>query len=167
MGRFIRSILCLCTVAFGTTFAAEAPSVSREQTLSIIKPDAVQGNHIGDIIAKFEKSGLRIDAISMKQLTKQQAEDFYAVHKDRPFYKGLVDFMVSGPVVVIVLDGDNAVSKNREIMGATDPNKAAQGTIRADFAKSIGENAVHGSDSKEAAKTEIEFFFKPDQVFIR
>ncbi|MBA2728860.1 MAG: nucleoside-diphosphate kinase [Parachlamydiaceae bacterium] len=167
MLRSISLLLLIIIASIGAVHAVDSTSTTREQTLSIIKPDAVAGNHIGEIIALFEKNGLRIDALSMKQLTKQQAEDFYAVHRDRPFYKGLVDFMISGPVVILVLDGENAIAKNREIMGATDPMKAEKGTIRSNFAKSMGENAVHGSDSKEAAKTEIQFFFKPDQVFIR
>ena len=135
-----------------------------EQTLSIIKPDAVADNHIGEIIARFEKNGLKIGGIKMVRLNREQAEQFYAVHKDRPFFPELVSFMSSGPIVAIVLQGDNAVAKNREIMGATDPKKAAQGTIRSDFAQSTGKNAVHGSDSLENAKTEIAFFFIPDEI---
>lgn len=135
-----------------------------EQTLSIIKPDAVGKNHIGEIISKFEKAGLRIVAAKMMHLSKDQAQKFYAVHKERPFYNDLVSFMITGPVMVMVLEGDNAVLKNRDIMGATDPKKAAPGTIRASFASSIDENAVHGSDSAENAKTEISFFFKPNEV---
>lgn len=135
-----------------------------ERTISIIKPDAVGKNHIGDIIARFEKSGLKIIAAKMKHLKQQDAEGFYAVHKERPFFKDLVSFITSGPVLIMVLEGDNAVSKNRDIMGATDPKKAAPGTIRADFAKTIDENAVHGSDSPENAKTEIAFFFKPEEL---
>ena len=138
--------------------------MSKEQTLSIIKPDAVGKNHIGDIIARFEKSGLKIVAAKMKQLSQKQAEGFYAVHKDRPFFKDLVSFMVTGPVLIMVLEGDNAITKNRDIMGATDPQKASKGTIRADFAKTIDENAVHGSDSAENAKTEISYFFSSLEV---
>lgn len=130
-----------------------------ERTLSIIKPDAVRKNHIGDIISRFEKKGLRPIAMKMAQLSTQQAGAFYEVHKDRPFYNDLVTFMTSGPVLIMVLEGENAVSANREIMGATDPKKAASGTIRADFADSIDENAVHGSDSAENAAAEIAFFF--------
>lgn len=137
----------------------------QQKTLSIIKPDAVADNHIGQIIARLEMGGLKVAAIKMVLLTPQQAEQFYAVHKGRPFFKDLVTFMSSGPIVAMVLEGDNAVTKNREIMGATDPLKAAKGTIRADFAKSMGENAVHGSDSTENAKTEISFFFKTDEIF--
>ncbi len=135
-----------------------------ERTLSIVKPDAVAKNHIGEIIRRFEKSGLRIVAARMVHLSKEQAQNFYAVHKERPFYNDLVKFMTSGPVLVQVLEGDNAVVKNREVMGATDPKKAAPGTIRADLAGNVEENAVHGSDSLENAKTEIEFFFRNGEV---
>lgn len=135
-----------------------------EQTLSIIKPDGVANKHIGEIIARFENNGLHIAGIKMLKLDAQTAGDFYAVHKDRPFYPDLVKFMSSGPVVVIVLEGDNAVAKNRELMGATDPGKAQAGTIRKDFSKSMSENTVHGSDSLETARTEIEFFFKPKEI---
>jgi nucleoside-diphosphate kinase len=126
--------------------------VAVERTLSIIKPDAVSKNHIGDIYNRFEQAGLKIIAARMKHLTQKQAEGFYAVHRERPFFKDLVSFMTSGPVMVSVLEGENAVAKHRDIMGATDPKKAAPGTIRADFASSIDENAVHGSDSLENAK---------------
>jgi nucleoside-diphosphate kinase len=138
--------------------------MATEQTLSIIKPDAVGKNHIGEIIALFEKNGLRIVAAKMMHLSKEQAQNFYAVHKERPFFNDLVSFMITGPVLVMVLEGDNAVLKNRDIMGATDPKKAAPGTIRASFASSIDENAVHGSDSAENAKIEIAFFFKQPEV---
>ncbi|HEY1961431.1 MAG TPA: nucleoside-diphosphate kinase [Rhizomicrobium sp.] len=130
-----------------------------EQTLSIIKPDATRRNITGEIIARFEKAGLRIVAQKRMQLSIAQAEAFYNVHKARPFFKSLVEFMTSGPVVVQVLEGDNAIAKNREVMGATDPAKAAAGTIRKDFAESIEANSVHGSDAPETAKTEIRFFF--------
>ena len=130
-----------------------------ERTFSIIKPDAVAKNVIGEIISRFEKNGLRIIASRMLHLTKEQAQGFYAVHKERPFYNDLVEFMTSGPVVVQVLEGENAISKNRELMGATNPAEAAPGTIRADFAKTVDENAVHGSDAPETAAQEIEFFF--------
>lgn len=139
----------------------------KERTLSIIKPDAVGGNKIGDIIARFERNGLQIVAARMVHLSKPQAEAFYAVHRERPFYKDLVSFMTTGPVMVMVLEGDNAIMKNRDIMGATDPKKAAPGTIRADFAQSIDANAVHGSDSAENAKIEINFFFKPEEILAR
>lgn len=138
-----------------------------ERTLSIIKPDAVGKNHIGDIITRFEKAGLHVIAVKMKHLTTQDAEGFYAVHKERPFFKDLVSFMMTGPVLIMVLEGENAITKNRDIMGATDPKKAAPGTIRADFAKTIDENAVHGSDSPETARVEIGYFFKPEEIFVR
>lgn len=141
--------------------------MTKEKTLSIIKPDAVANNHIGDILARFEKNQLKIIATKMMHLSEQQAKDFYAVHKERPFYGELVSFMTSGPVVVSVLEGEDAIAKNREIMGATDPAKAAEGTIRRDFAKSIDANAVHGSDSPETAKVEVAFFFKDNEVFSR
>jgi len=135
-----------------------------EQTLSIIKPDAVAKNVIGKIIDRFESNGLRVAAMKKLQLSRADAEAFYAVHKDRPFFGELVDFMVSGPVVVSVLEGENAVVKNRELMGATDPKEAAPGTIRADFAESIDANAVHGSDSLENAAIEIAFFFAKREI---
>jgi nucleoside-diphosphate kinase len=138
--------------------------MTQERTLSIIKPDAVGKNHVGEIIARFEKNGLKVIAAKMKQLSKQDAEGFYAVHKARPFFNDLVSFMITGPVLIMVLEGNNAIMKNRDIMGATDPKKAAPGTIRADFAKTIDENCVHGSDSPENAKTEIEYFFKNGEI---
>ena len=130
-----------------------------ERTFSIIKPDAVRRNLIGNILAVFEKSGLRPVALKKIKMTRAQAEGFYAVHKERPFFGELCDFMTSGPVVVQVLEGDNAVARNREIMGATNPAEAAEGTLRQEFASSIGENAVHGSDSDENAAIEIAYFF--------
>lgn len=135
-----------------------------ERTLSIIKPDAVKKNAIGKIIDRFESNGLRIAAMRKLQLSTQNAQDFYAIHKERPFFRDLVNFMTSGPVVVLVLEGENAVRKNRELMGDTDPKKATKGTIRADFAESIDANAVHGSDSLENAKNEIAFFFSQTQI---
>ena len=135
-----------------------------EQTLSIIKPDAVKKNVIGKIISRFEDNGLRIAAAKKVKLSKHEAQEFYAVHKERPFYNDLVEFMISGPVIVMVLEGDNAVSKNRELMGATNPKEAAKGTIRADFADSIDANAVHGSDSKDNAAIEIAFFFAKSKI---
>ena len=135
-----------------------------ERTLSIIKPDAVGKNHIGDIYNRFEQAGLKIIAARMKHMTPGEAEGFYAVHKERPFFKDLVKFMTSGPVMVSVLEGPNAVAKHREIMGATDPKKAEKGTIRADFARSIDENAVHGSDSLENARSEISYFFRTTEL---
>lgn len=133
--------------------------MASERTLSIIKPDAVGKNVIGEIYARFERAGLRIVAARMLQLTREQAGAFYAVHRERPFYADLVAFMTSGPVMVQVLEGEGAIAKNREVMGATDPAKAAPGTIRADFARTVDENAVHGSDGPETAKAEIAFFF--------
>ena len=133
--------------------------MATEQTLSIIKPDAVAKNVIGKIYSRFEENGLKIVQAKMTHLSKEEAEGFYAVHKERPFFKDLVTFMTSGPVMIQALEGDNAVLKNRELMGATNPQEAAPGTIRADFAESIDANAVHGSDSLENAKIEIEYFF--------
>jgi nucleoside-diphosphate kinase len=138
-----------------------------ERTLSIIKPDAVAKNVIGEIYARFEKAGLKVVAARMTHLSRNDAEGFYAVHKGRPFFKDLVEFMSSGPVMIQVLEGDSAIQKNRDLMGATDPKKADKGTIRADFAQSIDANAVHGSDSAENARTEVAYFFKPNQVFSR
>jgi nucleoside-diphosphate kinase len=135
-----------------------------QQTLSIIKPDAVKKNVIGKIIDRFESNGLRIAAMKKIQLSQADAEAFYAVHSERPFFKDLVEFMISGPVVVMVLEGDNAVLKNRELMGATNPAEAAEGTIRRDFAESIDANAVHGSDSLENAEIEINFFFAKREI---
>jgi nucleoside-diphosphate kinase len=130
-----------------------------ERTLSIIKPDAVAKNVVGEIYSRFEKAGLNIVAAKMKQLSRKEAEGFYAVHRERPFFKPLVEFMVSGPVMIQVLQGEGAIAKNRELMGATNPRDAAPGTIRADFAQSIDANAVHGSDAAETAKFEIGYFF--------
>ena len=141
--------------------------MAKEQTLSIIKPDAVKKNSIGAIIARFENAGLKVVAAKMLHLTKQQGEEFYAVHRARPFYGELVNFISSGPVLVMVLEGENAIAKNREIMGATNPKNAAPGTIRADFADSIEQNAVHGSDAPETAKVEVAFFFKSQEILSR
>jgi nucleoside-diphosphate kinase len=138
--------------------------VAVERTLSIIKPDAVGKNHIGNIYNRFESAGLSVIAARMKHLTQNEAEGFYAVHSERGFFKDLVSFMISGPVMISVLEGENAVAKHRDIMGATDPKKAAPGTIRADFAASIDENAVHGSDSLENAKVEISYFFRATEL---
>jgi len=132
-----------------------------ERTLSIIKPDAVRQNVIGRIYSRFEDAGLRIVAARMAHLSREEAEGFYAVHRERPFFRDLVEFMTSGPVMIQVLEGDDAIALNRELMGATDPAKAAPGTIRADFAQSIEANAVHGSDGPETARTEIAYFFGP------
>lgn len=141
--------------------------MSQEQTLSIIKPDAVGSNHIGAILSRFEKAGLRIIGVKMTHLNLEQAKAFYAVHAHRPFFLELVTFMIEGPVLVLVLEGDNAIAKNRELMGSTNPKEAALGSIRADFAKSIERNAIHGSDSAETARKEIAFFFKPQEIFSR
>lgn len=159
MNKFVFSLFLFCFA--GLSLFAE----QTERTLSMIKPDAVAGNHIGEIVSRFEKNGLRIAAIKKDKLSKEEAEQFYIAHKDRPFYKDLVTFMSSGPIVAIVLEGPNAVAKNRELMGATDPKKAAKGTLRADFAKDVQMNAVHGSDSPEAAKNEINFFFDEEEIY--
>jgi nucleoside-diphosphate kinase len=135
-----------------------------ERTLSILKPDALQSHAIGKVIAKFEESGLKPVAMKMVQLTKEEAEGFYAVHRERPFFKSLVTYMTSGPVIVQVLEGENAVAKNREVMGATNPANAAEGTIRKLFAKSIEANTVHGSDSTDNAKIEIAYFFAQTEL---
>jgi len=138
-----------------------------ERTLSIIKPDAVKKNVVGKICARFEAAGLRIAAARMMHLSRAQAEGFYAVHRERPFFRELVDFMISGPVLVQVLEGEAAIAKNRDLMGATDPKKAAAGTIRADFAESIDANAVHGSDGSDTARTEIAYFFPACEIYSR
>jgi len=138
-----------------------------QRTLSIIKPDAVAKNVIGKIYSRFETNGLKIIASTMVHLSRQEAEGFYAVHKARPFFKDLVEFMISGPVMIQVLEGEEAIQKNRDLMGATDPKKAEKGTIRADFAESIDANAVHGSDAPETAAVEIAYFFPASQVFAR
>ena len=141
--------------------------MATERTLSIIKPDAVAKNVIGEIYSRFEKAGLKIVAAKMLQLSQEQAQGFYAVHKERPFFNDLVAFMTSGPVLVQVLEGENAIAKNREIMGATNPKDAAPGTIRADFASTIDENAVHGSDGSDTAKTEVAYFFSDNEICVR
>ena len=138
-----------------------------ERTLSIIKPDAVAKNVIGQIYARFETAGLKVVAAKLAQLSRSEAEAFYGVHKERPFFKDLVDFMISGPVMIQALEGEDAVLKNRDLMGATDPKKAASGTIRADFAESIDANAVHGSDAVETAQVEISFFFPGMNIYTR
>lgn len=138
--------------------------MAMERTISIVKPDAVGKNVIGKIYSRFEDAGLKVIAAKMKHLSQKEAEGFYAVHKERPFFKDLVSFMTSGPVMIQVLEGENAVAKNREIMGATNPKEAAAGTIRADFAESIDENAVHGSDSAENAAIEIAYFFSATEI---
>jgi nucleoside-diphosphate kinase len=141
--------------------------MSVERTLSIIKPDAVAKNVIGQIVARFENAGLKVIAAQLRQLSRADAERFYAVHSARPFFKDLVDFMISGPVFVQALEGENAIQTNRDLMGATDPKKAEKGTIRADFADSIDANAVHGSDAPETAKVEIAFFFPEISIHSR
>lgn len=135
-----------------------------EQTLSIVKPDGVKKNIIGEVIARFEKNGLRIAALKMLKLSKEDAKNFYVVHKDRPFYDSLTDFMSEGPIVVMVIEGENAILRVRDIMGATDPKNAAPGTIRADFASDIEHNIIHGSDSQASASYEIPFFFSPLEI---
>jgi nucleoside-diphosphate kinase len=166
MKFYLFSFLAVLMCFFGCSMVLHASSKPEiERTLSIIKPNAVQDNHVGEIISRFEKNGLRVVGIKKIQLTQEQAENFYGVHRERPFFRDLINFMTSGPVVVITLEGQDAVAKNREIMGATDPKKAAKGTIRADFAKSVTENAVHGSDSVENAQIEIAFFFNEDELF--
>ncbi|ALB02014.1 nucleoside diphosphate kinase [Francisella persica ATCC VR-331] len=139
--------------------------MTKQRTLSIIKPDAVEKNVIGEIYSRFEKAGLKIIAAKMKHLSKAEAEGFYAVHKDRPFFSALVEFMISGPVMIQVLEGENAIAKNRELMGATNPKEAKAGTIRSDFADSIDANAVHGSDAEDTAAQEIRYFFSYTEIF--
>ena len=136
-----------------------------ESTLSIVKPDGVKKNVIGDVVSRFEKAGLKVVAMKMVSLTKAKAEGFYAVHSERPFFADLTDFMSSGPVVLMVLSGDGAIKRTREIMGATNPEEAAPGTIRKDLADSIDSNIVHGSDAPETARTEIEYFFNASEIF--
>ena len=141
--------------------------MATERTFSIVKPSAVAANNIGGILTKFEQAGLKIVAAKMMQLTRAQAEEFYAVHRERPFFGELVDFMISGPILAQVLEGDNAIKANRDVMGATNPAEAAAGTIRAEFGKDISENAVHGSDAPDTAASEIAFFFDLDAIYSR
>jgi len=141
--------------------------MENEITLSIIKPDGVENNHIGNIVERFENAGLRIAGMKMLHLSREMGEQFYAVHKDKPFFGELADYISSGPIVAIALEGPGAIAKNRELMGATNPKEAAPGTIRADFAESIGKNTVHGSDAPETAKTEIAFFFGKEDLFTK
>ena len=145
----------------------EPQAMAIERTLSIIKPDAVAKNVIGQILSRFEAGGLKVVAARMMQLSRAEAEAFYGVHRERPFFKDLVNFMISGPIMVQALEGENAIAKNRELMGATDPKKAAPGTIRADFADSIDANAVHGSDAPETARAEVAFFFPSMNIHSR
>jgi nucleoside-diphosphate kinase len=160
------SLLATCALT-SWTHAEESAIAVNQRTLSLIKPDAVAADHIGEIIAQFEGAGLHIAGLKMVKLSKEQAQQFYAVHKERPFFSDLTEFVSSGPIVAIVLEGPNAIAKNRELMGATDFSKAAPGTIRAKFAKSVTQNAVHGSDSIETAKEEVAFFFQPNEVFVK
>jgi nucleoside-diphosphate kinase len=153
--------------SFNPFFLLEFLHMAIERTLSIIKPDAVAKNVIGQIYTRFENAGLKIIAARMIHLSRAEAEGFYAVHRERPFFKDLVDFMVSGPVIVQALEGENAILKHRDLMGATDPKKAEKGTIRADFADSIDANAVHGSDAAETAKVEISYFFPALNIYSR
>ena len=160
-----------CVAAEATTDAPSAKEEAKqttvviEQTLSIIKPDAVENNVIGEILEYFETAGLKVVASKMTRLTPEQAKAFCSDHKDKPFFASLIEYMTSGPIVVQVLEGENAIALNRQIMGVTDPSKAAPGTLRADFGKDITHNAIHGSDSKDSAKSEISFFFKQDEIF--
>ncbi|MBY0529087.1 MAG: nucleoside-diphosphate kinase [Rhabdochlamydiaceae bacterium] len=166
MRKFIALCLGACVSLFSSVEAQEKTSQPAvQQTLSILKPDAVEANEIGAIIAVIERSGLQVVALKMLQLTPEQAKQFYSVHKDRPFYNDLVAYMSSGPVVVQVLEGKDAVQAYRTLMGATDPKKASPGTLRALFGKSLEKNAVHGSDSLENAKTEVAFFFTEDEIY--
>lgn len=155
----IISLVLLALVCPLVAFANE-----HQQTLAIIKPDGVVNQHIGDIISRYEKNGLKVAALKMVQMSPEQASQFYAVHKDRPFFNDLVSMMSSGPIVVMVLDGNDAVAKNRQLIGATDPKQAEKGTIRADFGQSKTENTMHGSDSLENAGIEIRFFFQPEEI---
>jgi len=155
------------TASFQGLIVVSSRVMPVERTLSIIKPDAVARNVIGKILARFEEAGLKIVAARMTWLSRTEAEGFYAVHKERPFFRDLVDFMISGPVMIQVLEGENAIQRNRDLMGATDPRKAANGTIRADFAQSIDANAVHGSDSPQTAVTEIAYFFPKQGIYSR
>lgn len=164
MKFFLITVVSLIALAFSFTLQAQQ-SQPIQQTLSMIKPDAVNKHHIGEIIAKLEANGLRVAALKMIKLTPAQARAFYAEHEDRPFYPALVAYMTSGPIVVQVLEGVNAVEKYRTIMGATDPSKASSGTIRAEFGTDIERNAVHGSDSATSAQREIRFFFQKDEIY--
>lgn len=167
----MRSLIAALFLAAASLNGEESPKASVEkelaieQTLSIVKPDAVEKNQIGEIIEYFETAGLKIVAAKLTRLTPEQAKTFYAVHKDKAFYKDLVAFMTSGPVLVQVLEGEDAIAVNRQVMGVTDPKKASPGTIRADFGTDVQHNAIHGSDSPETAKSEISFFFKPEEIY--
>lgn len=166
MKRIATALLLVMLMSVGLLYGDEqgASPVAKERTLSIIKPDAVGKNHIGEIIARFEANGLQVIGAKMAQLTQTEAENFYEIHRGRPFFGDLVSFMTSGPVLILVLEGPDAVKRNRDVMGATNPKEAVPGTIRADFAKTIDENAVHGSDSLENATREIAFFFAEVEI---
>lgn len=161
---FFFGLFALATISCATLVAQEKAPTATEYTLAMIKPNAVKANHIGAVIERFEKGQLRVAALKMQTLTKAQAEQFYAVHKSRSFFSQLVEFMTSGPIVAIALEGPHAVQRSRDLMGETDPSQASPGTIRADFGDSITANAVHGSDSVENAKKELAFFFKADEI---
>jgi nucleoside-diphosphate kinase len=163
----MKKVFCFFSVfsLFIFSFLCAVSVEGSERTLSIIKPDAVQKNHIGNIISRFEKEGLHVVAIRMTRLTPEKAGQFYHMHKERSFFPDLVKLMTSGPIVAMVLEGNDAIAKNRQLMGATDPKKAIAGTIRADLAESMTRNAVHGSDSAESAKEEIQFFFSPTDIY--
>lgn len=167
MNKFFALVVGICVAVCGTALNAQEKIVSAgtQRTLSILKPDAVEADQIGQIIAVIEKAGLEVVALKMTRMTAEQAEQFYAVHKDRPFYKDLVAYMSSGPIVVQVLEGKDAVQTYRTLMGATDPKAANPGTLRALFGKSLEKNAVHGSDSLDNAQTEISFFFSPSDIY--
>ena len=159
-------LLFVAAFVFSQLLPSSASSEEEiQRTLSVIKPDAVAAQHIGEIISRFENYGLRIAAIKMVHLNREEAECFYSVHKEKPFYSELVDHMSSGSIIAMVLEGEDAILRNREIMGSTDPSKAAPGTIRADFAQSFTQNAVHGSDSPQNAEIEINFFFWPEEIY--
>jgi len=165
MKKFFGCVIAILASSFACLSACDCETPPVQRTLSIIKPDAVAANHIGEISARFEKEGLKVVAAKMVKLTPERAAAFYQAHKERPFYKTLVEFMSSGPVFVQVLEGVDAVARNREIMGATNPQNAAPGTLRALFAANVEKNAVHGSDNRDAAKKEIAFFFTENEIY--
>ena len=162
--KILSSVALYGVLAMGLSQAGEVEPSQVERTLSIVKPDAVQAHHIGQIVSRFEQSGLHVVGAKLVRLSEMQAKEFYLEHKDRPFYGELVEFMCSGPVFVQVLEGKDAVGLNRKLMGATNPKQAEKGTIRADFGTDTGHNAVHGSDSLESAKKEIDFFFTSQEI---
>ena len=167
MKKFFGCVVTLIASFFSPLLGCDCETPPVQRTLSIVKPDAVAANHIGEISARFEKEGLKVIAAKMVKLTPEKAASFYQAHKERPFYKSLVEFMSSGPVFVQVLEGVDAVAKNREIMGATNPQNAAPGTLRALYATNVEKNAIHGSDSRDAAKKEIAFFFTENEIYSR